>query len=110
MGAVVSAFQEPMLVMEYMEYGSLHDLLRNETFIATGDIIMQILRDITQGLRYLHASKPAILHGDLKSKNILIDSRFRAKVCDIASNGRGRLPSRLTLVRRFVTLVSVSNR
>jgi guanylate cyclase len=43
---------------------------------------MQIVRDIAQGLRFLHASKPPILHGDLKAKNILIDSRFRAKVAD----------------------------
>lgn len=37
---------------------------------------------VAQGLRYLHSSKPAILHGDLKGRNILIDSRFRAKLCD----------------------------
>lgn len=43
---------------------------------------MQIVRDVSQGLRFLHASKPPIFHGDLKAKNILIDSRFRAKVCD----------------------------
>ena len=65
-----------------MEYGSLHDLLRNETMYTGGEIILQILRDIAQGLRFLHSSKPPILHGDLKAKNILIDSRFRAKVAD----------------------------
>ena len=43
---------------------------------------MQIVRDVSQGLRFLHASKPPILHGDLKAKNILIDARFRAKVAD----------------------------
>jgi serine/threonine protein kinase len=43
---------------------------------------MQIVRDVAQGLRFLHTSKPPMLHGDLKAKNILIDSRFRAKVGD----------------------------
>ena len=82
MGAVISSIHEPMLVMEYMEYGSLYDLLHNDTMYTGGEIILQILRDIAQGMRYLHTSNPAILHGDLKAKNILIDSRFRAKVGD----------------------------
>eukprot|EP00980_Cylindrotheca_fusiformis_P023386 scaffold10429_cov126-Cylindrotheca_fusiformis.AAC.17 len=81
MGAVMAA-HEPMMVMEYMENGSLYDLLRNETLYTGGEMILQILRDVAQGLRFLHASKPPILHGDLKAKNILIDSRFRAKVAD----------------------------
>ena len=82
MGAVINPYTDPMLIMEYMEYGSLHDLLHNETMFCGGEIILQILRDVAQGLRFLHSSKPPILHGDLKSKNILIDSRFRAKVGD----------------------------
>ena len=45
-------------------------------------MILQIARDVAQGLRYLHASRPPILHGDLKARNILVDSRFRAKLCD----------------------------
>ncbi|KAG7349928.1 adenylate and guanylate cyclase catalytic domain containing protein [Nitzschia inconspicua] len=82
MGAVIAPTVDPMLVMEYMEYGSLYDLLHNETMSPGGDIILQIVRDITQGIQFLHASKPPILHGDLKAKNILVDSRFRAKVAD----------------------------
>ena len=65
-----------------MEYGSLHDLLHNETMTPGGEIILQVVRDIVQGIQFLHASKPPILHGDLKAKNILVDSRFRAKVAD----------------------------
>ena len=56
--------------------------MRNETVYTGGEIILQILRDIAQGLRFLHASNPPIVHRDLKAKNILIDSRFRAKVAD----------------------------
>ena len=65
-----------------MEYGSLHDLLSNETMHLSGEIILQVSRDIAQGLRFLHSSKPPIMHGDMKGRNILIDSRFRAKLCD----------------------------
>jgi len=50
-------------IVEYMEYGSLHDLLRNETMHLSGEIILQVTRDIAQGLRFLHSSKPPMLHG-----------------------------------------------
>ncbi|CAJ1941384.1 unnamed protein product [Cylindrotheca closterium] len=89
MGAVMNGI-EPMMVMEYMENGSLYDLLRNESFFMGGEIILQVVRDIAQGLLFLHSSKPAILHGDLKAKNILIDSRFRAKVCDFGLAVKGK--------------------
>jgi len=83
--------------MEFMENGSLYDLLRNSTAYTGGEIIMQIVKDIAQGLRFLHASKPPTLHRDLKAKNILIDSRFRAKVADFGlaikrSNGLSGTP------------------
>ena len=35
-----------------------------------------------QGIRFLHAATPQIIHCDLKSSNILVDGRFRAKVAD----------------------------
>jgi len=92
MGAVMTG-REPMMVMEYMENGSLFDLLRNETVYTGGEIIIQIVRDISQGLRFLHESTPSILHRDLKAKNILVDSRFRAKVADFglaAKTGKKR--------------------
>lgn len=39
-------------------------------------------RDVACGLRYLHEEK-RLLHGDLKSANILIQGDFKtAKICD----------------------------
>jgi len=58
--------EEPMLVMEYMDYGSLYDLLHNETMAIDGEFLLPILRDISQGMRFLHAANPQVLHGDLK--------------------------------------------
>lgn len=45
-----------------------------------GDIIIPIVRDISHGLRFLHSAKKPVVHGDLKSKNVLVDAQFRAKV------------------------------
>jgi len=69
-------------VNRYMDHGSLYDLLHNVTMTFEGETILSILRDISQGMRFLHSASPQIIHGDLKSANCLVDSRFRAKVSD----------------------------
>lgn len=88
MGAVVDKGVEPMLVMEYMEHGSLYDLLHNETLVIEGELLLPILRDITQGMRFLHSANPQVIHGDLKAQNVLVDRKFRAKVADFGLSQR----------------------
>jgi guanylate cyclase len=82
MGAVISSKSEPMLVMEYMQLGSLYDLLHNKSMVLEDELVLQILRDIVQGLRFLHTATPKIVHGDLKAQNVMVDSKFHAKVAD----------------------------
>uniref|UniRef100_A0A7S1Y4G3 Guanylate cyclase n=1 Tax=Grammatophora oceanica TaxID=210454 RepID=A0A7S1Y4G3_9STRA len=82
MGAVIERGAEPMLIMEYMDHGSLYDLLHNESMLMDGELVWPILRDIAQGVRFLHAATPQVIHGDLKAQNVLVDSKFRAKVAD----------------------------
>jgi serine/threonine protein kinase len=89
MGAVMKERAVPQLVLEYMENGSLHDFLRRDTSLD-GAVILGILKDITQGLRFLHNATPHyVLHKDLKSKNILIDDHNRAKVSDFGGTATG---------------------
>ncbi|CAJ1950025.1 unnamed protein product [Cylindrotheca closterium] len=88
MGAVIEKGVEQMMIMEYMEHGSLQEVLLNPSIMLEADLIHSILQDIAQGVRFLHASKPPIVHGDLKTGNILIDSKFRAKLSDFGLSHR----------------------
>lgn len=74
-----------------MEHGSLYDLLHNDTMIIEGESILPILRDIAQGVRFLHAANPQVIHGDLKAQNILVDGKFRSKVADFGLSQKKRL-------------------
>ena len=44
---------------------------------------MQIALDSAKGILYLHTdADPPIIHRDIKANNILLDSKFTAKVSD----------------------------
>jgi serine/threonine protein kinase len=74
--------------MEFMEHGSLGEVLQNPTIVLESPLILRMLQDIAQGVRFLHSSDPQVIHGDLKSGNVLIDSTFRAKLSDFGFSGR----------------------
>lgn len=82
---------EPMLVMEYMRFGSLYDVLQDEFIRFKPEQILAILQDVAQGLRFLHSANPQVIHGDLKAQNVLIDSNFCAKVTDFGLSGKKQI-------------------
>jgi len=88
MGSVIDQREEPMLVMEFMENGSLYDLLHNASIAVDGELIFPILQDIVRGARFLHAANPKVIHGDLKAANVLVDGRFRAKISDFGLSAK----------------------
>ena len=60
---VVTHGDEPLLVMEFMTNGSLQDLLHNETLQLDSELLLPMLCDILQGMRFLHAAVEPIIHG-----------------------------------------------
>lgn len=65
MGAVMNRVSDPMLIMEYMAFGSLYDVLRDESLQTQVDEnCMQILQDIARGMRFLHAANTEVIHGE----------------------------------------------
>ncbi|PUZ71110.1 hypothetical protein GQ55_2G288800 [Panicum hallii var. hallii] len=78
----------PMLVYEFIPNGTLFQLIHGnhgrQISLATR---MQIAHQSAEALAYLHSwASPPILHGDVKSSNILIDRDYTAKVSDFGAS------------------------
>lgn len=93
------------LVFEYMKNGSLRQWLHSKEtkMFRNGERgwlqRIQIALDIASGLLYLHNfAKPAYIHKDINSSNILLDSNLRAKISNF---GFARTSSD-TVTRRVV--------
>ncbi|KAL3502136.1 hypothetical protein ACH5RR_036585 [Cinchona calisaya] len=90
--------EERLLVYEYMEYGSLEEMLHGrakarDRRILTWEERKKIARGAAKGLCFLHHNCiPHIIHRDMKSSNVLLDHDMEARVSDF---GMARLISAL---------------
>ncbi|XP_058090159.1 leucine-rich repeat receptor-like serine/threonine-protein kinase BAM1 [Magnolia sinica] len=82
--AFCSNSQTNLLVYEYMRNGSLGEALHGKKGGFLGwDLRYKIAIGAAQGLCYLHHDcSPLIVHRDVKSNNILLNSSFEAHVAD----------------------------
>ncbi|EMS59546.1 Wall-associated receptor kinase 3 [Triticum urartu] len=81
----------PMLVYEYVPNGSLHRYIhggggKSEAPLPPGERL-RVAAESAHALAYMHSSaSPPILHGDVKSANILLDGELTAKVSDFGAS------------------------
>jgi tRNA A-37 threonylcarbamoyl transferase component Bud32/cbb3-type cytochrome oxidase subunit 3 len=70
------------IVSEYMQKGDLMDYLssRHAKKLTWKQEKLQIASDIANALVYLHSLQPAIIHRDLKSRNVLLNNQLHAKI------------------------------
>ena len=76
---------ELVLVYEYMNNGTLHDHLHKleSSPLMSWTARIKVALDAARGVEYLHRyAVPPIIHRDIKSSNILLDSTWTAKVSD----------------------------
>ncbi|RZC63386.1 hypothetical protein C5167_025162 [Papaver somniferum] len=77
--------QLSFLVYEYLERGSLANILRDSEQVASFDWIKRVkfIKGMANALSYMHHDcTPPIVHRDISSNNILLDSDYEACVSD----------------------------
>jgi uncharacterized membrane protein YhaH (DUF805 family) len=76
----------PYLIMPYCERGSAKKLTGNISETEAWKFIY----DVASGLAYLHAQASAVIHQDIKSDNILIDSNGCYQITDFGISSKVR--------------------
>ncbi|KAG2239934.1 hypothetical protein Bca52824_091293 [Brassica carinata] len=79
----------PMLVYEFIINGNLFQHIQEESddYTMVWKMRLRIAVDVAGALSYLHSSASSpIYHRDIKSSNILLDEKYRAKVADFGTS------------------------
>ncbi|XP_060600187.1 atrial natriuretic peptide receptor 2-like, partial [Ruditapes philippinarum] len=75
-------------VWEYCKKGSIQDIIGNESIRLDAMFKLSIAVDVCKGLDYIHNNKTIRCHGNLRSSNCVVDSRW---VCKLTHFGIERL-------------------
>jgi len=70
------------IVTEFMQLGSLKELLADRTMKMPWNQRVIMLRSAATGLHFLHSLATPIIHRDIKSSNLLVDENMNVKLAD----------------------------
>ncbi|KAK4791886.1 hypothetical protein SAY86_022321 [Trapa natans] len=79
--------ETPLLVYEFIPNGTLYQYIHEQECPVPWEARMRIATEIAGALYYLHSSASIpIYHRDIKSSNILLDEKYRAKIADFGTS------------------------
>ncbi|KAL6327623.1 hypothetical protein AAG906_022042 [Vitis piasezkii] len=83
-----SCLQNSFLVYEFMEKGSLRNILSNKEEAIEFDWVLRlnVVKGMAEALSYMHHDcSPPLIHRDISSNNVLLDSEYVAHVSDFGT-------------------------
>ncbi|XAR57861.1 Non-specific serine/threonine protein kinase [Bertholletia excelsa] len=106
------------LVYEYAENGSLDKWLypnKSSAFLGSAGFLswaqrLNIALDVASGLQYMHDhTQPSIVHRDIRTSNILLDSKFKAKISNflLAKSATSSVMSKIDVFAFGVVLLEL---
>jgi len=88
-GVCIDPAHPMAIVTEYLEKGSLKNLLDDKSVKLSFLQVIKIAMDIANGMSHLHTEK--IYHRDLSARNILVTDTKKGLVCKVADFGLSRV-------------------
>ncbi|KAK3254090.1 hypothetical protein CYMTET_36681, partial [Cymbomonas tetramitiformis] len=86
------------LVMNFYNGGSLDEILQDDDIDLPSQVYIPMARSMASAMLHLHSSKPLVLHGDLKSRNVLLAKPYdpnsgEIPVCILCDFGLSKVKS-----------------
>jgi serine/threonine protein kinase len=72
--------EELLLVTEFVDRGELYKVLLDESIEIDWPLRLKIAQDVASGLAHVHSKN--LIHRDIKSENLLVNSNWEVKLCD----------------------------
>ncbi|KAK2461109.1 hypothetical protein APHAL10511_006888 [Amanita phalloides] len=70
----------PAIIMDYYSEGEIMKYMKAKC--SSFEQKIKMIRDVAEGLCYLHTLKPPVVHGDLRAANIFVTKTGRAVIAD----------------------------